>query len=238
MLKMGQTCFFKKLSTYSFCFHSHPSFWWVLPRLRNPLKKQDLFFLRKSHPHISVLELNHTEQASNFFLGTLRYCIPLLWAFTWINDTERVSLPSWCLQNPERVFWAMPARELVNERCGITFSACLLRLGTPPNCLLHPEFKKKKCQSVAFKTSLSLDLLITSFRNSYLIQWFTCSTVLLFLRIPENCWCSCNCSTLVSLFVGLAPSFVADALNFALGLLSVLPRFKLVPSLEPLHFFS
>lgn len=31
------------------------------------------------------------------------------------------------------------------------------------------------------------------------------STVSLFLRKPENCWCNYNCSTLVSLSVGLVP---------------------------------
>lgn len=131
----------------------------------------------------------------------------------------------------------MPARELVNET----------------DLELHPQPAfwdwgllqivaltlnlKKKCQSVAFETSLSLDLLITSFRNHYLIWRFTFSTVSLFLRIPENCWCNYDCSALVSLFVGLAPSFIADALNFAVGLFICSHKIQIVPSLRTFALF-
>lgn len=117
-------------------------------------KKQDLCFLWGRITQ---------NMYQTLLLETLRFWILLLWGFTWLNDVQRVSLPSWLLLNPEHAFWAMPATKMVNGRCEISFSACLLSLGTPPNCLFYTEFRKEMSVCCFWDQSVSG-------LSSYLIQ--------------------------------------------------------------------
>lgn len=130
--------------------------------------KSKTFSSSGSHIFISCSRAEPHRTCIRLFEETLRYCIPWLWGFAWISDTFCTVSPwkrlkqcsasqpiSW---KPWTHFLSRASQGPVNGRFGILLSVCLLRLGTPPNCFLHLEFKNK-CQSFACKTSLALDLL-------------------------------------------------------------------------------